>query len=134
MRTATSKMLRMKPFSRKTGRADILFPAERIKELPIRERFEICVREIDQKNYGYGVRIHGEISSLLIDIIRTWQKNGLHSSCLRIPHCLISVRRSAFPIAATLSKSSKSGKRSRPDSIDSKRTKPEKEKFPHFRC
>lgn len=74
----TPKLSTLLQYARKSGRADILFPAEWIKELPIRERFETCIREIDQKNYGYDVRIHGEISSLLIDIIRIWQKNGLH--------------------------------------------------------
>ena len=72
----TPKLSAILQYARKSGQADILLPAQVLFGLPIRERFETCIREINQKEYGYDVRIHGEISSLLIEIIRIWQNNG----------------------------------------------------------
>ncbi len=74
----TPKLSAVLQYVRKSKQADILFPAEALRNLPIRERFETCIREIEEKNYGYDIRIHGEISSLLIEMIRIWQQNGLH--------------------------------------------------------
>ncbi|MBO5209023.1 MAG: AraC family transcriptional regulator [Lachnospiraceae bacterium] len=74
----TPKLSAILQFARKSEQADIVFPAHRLQNLPIRERFETCIREIDTKDYGYDVRIHGEISSLLIEMIRIWQADGLH--------------------------------------------------------
>ncbi|MDD6812150.1 MAG: AraC family transcriptional regulator [Lachnospiraceae bacterium] len=73
----TPKLSAILQYARKSRQADILFPAEMIKDLPIEERFRTCIREIDEKKYGYDVRIHGEISSLLIEMIRIWQSEGL---------------------------------------------------------
>lgn len=73
----TPKLSLLLQYARKSECADVFFPAESMQKLPVRERFETCIREINRKDYGYDVRIHSEICSLLIDIIRIWQKNGL---------------------------------------------------------
>ena len=74
----TPKLSDILQYARKSGQADSLFTAESLKHLPIRERFETCIRELNTKSYGYDVRVHSELSSLLIEIIRIWQNNGLH--------------------------------------------------------
>ena len=73
----TPRLSAILQYARKSEQADFLFPASRLQDLPIRKRFETCIREIENKDYGYDVRIHAEISSLLIEIIRLWQDMGL---------------------------------------------------------
>ena len=72
----TPRLSSILQYARKSEQAECLFPAIRLAELPIRRRFETCIREIEQKDYGYDVRVHAEISSLLIEIIRLWQNDG----------------------------------------------------------
>lgn len=74
----TPKLSAILQYARKSPEANVLFPAESLNSIPVRERFETCIREINNKNYGYDVRIHSELSSLLIEIIRIWQNNGLY--------------------------------------------------------
>lgn len=74
----TPKLSAILQYARKSEQADILFPARQIQNLPIEDRLRTCIRELQDKSYGYDVRIHGEISSLLIELIRIWQTEGLH--------------------------------------------------------
>lgn len=74
----TPKLSAIFQYARKSKQTGIVFSANRLQNLPIRERFETCIQEINEKKYGYDVRIHGEISSLLIEIIRIWQTDGFH--------------------------------------------------------
>ena len=73
----TPRLSAILQYARKSGQAECMFPAAKLKEIPIRRRFETCIREVEHKEYGYDVRIHAEISSLLIEIIRLWQTEGL---------------------------------------------------------
>ena len=73
----TPKLSAILQYAGKSGQASAFFPASRLQGLPIRERFETCIREAYGRKYGYDVRLHGEISSLLIEIIRLWQTDGL---------------------------------------------------------
>lgn len=73
----TPKLSAILQYARKSKHANILFPAARLQNLPIRRHFEACIREAQHKDYGYDVRIHAEISSLLVEIIRLWQADGL---------------------------------------------------------
>ncbi|MCM1154802.1 MAG: AraC family transcriptional regulator [Roseburia sp.] len=73
----TPKLSALLQYAGKSGQAGAFFPAKRLSGLPIRARFETCIREANGKEYGYDVRLHGEISSLLIEIIRLWQADGL---------------------------------------------------------
>lgn len=73
----TPRLSAILQYARKSGQAECMFPAAKLREIPIRRRFETCIREIESKDYGYDVRIHAEISSLLIEIIRLWQAEGL---------------------------------------------------------
>ncbi len=73
----TPKLSAILQYAKRSGQADTYFPASRLQHLPVKERFETCIQEICGKEYGYDIRIHGEISSLLIEIIRIWQTDGL---------------------------------------------------------
>ena len=73
----TPKLSAILQYARKFEQVSSLFPATRIQNFPIRERFETCIQEINRKGYGYDVRVHAEISSLLIEIVRLWQEDGL---------------------------------------------------------
>ncbi len=73
----TPRLSAVLQYARKSRQGACYFPADRIAQLPLRRRFEACVREAEEKQYGYDVRIHAEISSLLIEIIRLWQADGL---------------------------------------------------------
>ena len=72
----TPRLSAILQYARKSESAGFLFPAASLKDLPIRRRFETCILEMENKNYGYDVRIHAEISSLLIEVIRLWQAEG----------------------------------------------------------
>lgn len=74
----TPKLSDILQYARKSGQAASLLTAESLSKLHIKERFETCIYELNAKNYGYDIRVHGELSSLLIEIIRIWQNNGLH--------------------------------------------------------
>lgn len=73
----TPRLSAVLQYVRKSGQVSNHFPAVRLQNLPIRSHFEACIREAEHKEYGYDVRIHAEISSLLIEIIRLWQRDGL---------------------------------------------------------
>ena len=73
----TPRLSAVLQYARKSDHADCLFTSDRLAGLPIRRHFEACIREIERKEYGYDVRVHAEISSLLIEIIRLWQADGL---------------------------------------------------------
>ncbi len=72
----TPKLSAILQFARKSRQASAFFPANRLQALSIRKRFETCIQELNAKDYGYDVRIHGELSSLLIEMIRIWQADG----------------------------------------------------------
>lgn len=73
----TPRLSAILQYARKSEQVSSMFSAAKLKDLPIRKRFETCIQEIDCKDYGYDVRIHAEISSLLIEIIRLWKTEGL---------------------------------------------------------
>ena len=73
----TPRLSAILQYARKSGQVSSTFPAARLKGLHVRSRFETCIWEVEHKSYGYDVRIHAEISSLLIEIIRLWQEDGL---------------------------------------------------------
>lgn len=45
----------------------------------LENHFICCIDEINHKEYGYDLRIHSELCSLLIKIIRLWRNNGFHT-------------------------------------------------------
>lgn len=45
--------------------------------LPIKEFIEACVDEYRRKEYGYDLIMHGQLTYVLIMLIRIWRKHGL---------------------------------------------------------
>lgn len=66
-------------------KAPILIPFDEIKDLYLEDLFKSCISEVNRKDYGYDIRIESIISSLLIEIIRVWRRQGfdLYSTKIR---------------------------------------------------
>ena len=50
--------------------------AEQMKGMVIEERFATCIRESQQKAYGFDLSIHSQLCLLLVDLIRMLQSFG----------------------------------------------------------
>ena len=48
-----------------------------------RERFLNCIGELNEKQLGYDVRVHAELSSILVSVIRLWQQAGIDFSRIK---------------------------------------------------
>jgi AraC-like DNA-binding protein len=62
--------------------ADIFFSEEEMRGLAIWEIFEDCRRELTNKSYGYDIMVHNKICSLLVELIRIWQKKGFDTNTI----------------------------------------------------
>jgi AraC-like DNA-binding protein len=62
--------------------ADIFFSEEEMRGLAIGEIFEDCRRELTNKSYGYDIMVHNKICSLLVELIRIWQKKGFDTNTI----------------------------------------------------
>lgn len=56
--------------------APIYFPANELYHYPVADGFHSCIQEISQKDYGYDIRFQSLVSSLLVEILRIWRRNG----------------------------------------------------------
>lgn len=54
----------------------IYFSKEDLRDFPIDEYLQSCVKENYEKNYGYYLAMHSSITSLLLAMIRVWRKQG----------------------------------------------------------
>lgn len=59
--------------------APIYFPAKLIYQYPIAAWFHDCIREMKQRDYGYDIRFQSLVSSLLVEILRIWRRNGFNT-------------------------------------------------------
>ena len=62
--------------ARRTEEISILVPEEKLREYNIKEIFDTCIFEVNDKSYGYDVVVHNQICALLILLIRIWKKDG----------------------------------------------------------
>lgn len=58
----------------------IYLSSTNFKNLSLDNLFNNCIEELITKDYGYDIRLQGLISSLLIEILRIWRRNGLDTS------------------------------------------------------
>ena len=56
--------------------ADIVFPAEFTAEAEIDRIFENCIKEMQERRYGFDTVTHAGICRLLISVLRRWQDSG----------------------------------------------------------
>ncbi|BCN30090.1 helix-turn-helix domain-containing protein [Anaeromicropila herbilytica] len=59
--------------------APIFFSSETLSRLPIKEYFLSCIEELHTKDYGYDIRFQAFVSSMLVEILRIWRRNGLNT-------------------------------------------------------
>ena len=52
------------------------FSAASFKDVPMEKYFLGCIRETNDKNYGYDIQCKAYICNILIELIRTWRDNG----------------------------------------------------------
>lgn len=65
--------------------APILIPSKAFKS-SMESLFNSCIEEIATKDYGYDIRFQSLVSSLLIEILRTWKKNGFDTNNIPLTH------------------------------------------------
>lgn len=59
--------------------AHIYFPAKVISSIPIKTLFLDCIEELTKKQYGYDIQVHSHLCTLMVYLLRIWQKNGFQS-------------------------------------------------------
>jgi AraC-like DNA-binding protein len=59
--------------------APIFFSAKAFFSFPLQILFNNCIEEIENKDFGYNIRFQSLVSSLLIEILRLWRKNGFNT-------------------------------------------------------
>lgn len=60
--------------------APILLPAKLFKNFSLDNILNSCIEEILNKDYGYDIRFQALVSSLLIEILRIWRRNGFNTN------------------------------------------------------
>ncbi|MGN1158780.1 MAG: AraC family transcriptional regulator [Lachnospiraceae bacterium] len=65
--------------------APVYFPANLLYHYPVAEEFHSCIQEISHKDYGYDIRFQSIVSSLLVEILRIWRKNGFDTDKVALP-------------------------------------------------
>lgn len=61
------------------SRAPIFFSAKAFINFPLYNLFNNCIEEIENKDFGYDIRFQSMVSSLLIEVLRLWRKNGFNT-------------------------------------------------------
>ena len=65
--------------------ADIYFPEEVLRSLPIQSLFDDCVREMQNMQYGYQMILQSKIRELLSWLLRIWRDDGFDTDCSFTP-------------------------------------------------
>ena len=60
--------------------ASIFFPAGILENFPTQELFLTCISEATQKDFGYDLLIHAQLTALLVMITRLWHTNGFNAA------------------------------------------------------
>lgn len=55
----------------------IYFPSEMFKDIPVYNIFNTCIKELENRNYGYDILVCSHISALLSYFARNWIARGL---------------------------------------------------------
>lgn len=61
------------------SKAPIFFTVDSFNDFPLDYVMNKCIHEVAHKDYGYDIRFQSMISSLLIEILRVWRKNGFNT-------------------------------------------------------
>lgn len=63
----------------KCGEANIFFKERQLQGLPVKELFEECRQELENRNYGYDIIVHNKICYLMVHLIRIWREQGFNT-------------------------------------------------------
>ena len=63
----------------KSLEANIFFKEEQLRDLPVKDIFEECCKELQNQNYGYDIVVHNKICYLLVQLIRIWREQGFNT-------------------------------------------------------
>lgn len=64
--------------------ADFLFSGSDLCCIPTEEIFMSCIREIEEKNYGYDLIIQSNLSTLLVELIRIWRQKDFDTNHISV--------------------------------------------------
>lgn len=67
----------------KDEKASIYFAKKKLVDIPAKETFELCCREIVNKEYGYDIIVHDKICMLLVSLIRLWREEGFDTNSIK---------------------------------------------------
>lgn len=67
----------------KDENAGIYFKKEELRGIPVKETFERCRQELEERDYGYDIILHDRICNLLVALIRIWRKNGFDTNIIK---------------------------------------------------
>lgn len=67
----------------KDENAGIYFKEEELRGIPVKETFERCRQELQERDYGYDIILHDRICNLLVALIRIWRKNGFDTNMIK---------------------------------------------------
>ena len=59
-----------------TKKAPIVIGETAFDRVPVRELFETCIQEIQEKQYGYDLCIQAHLTNLLTQLLRIWRSKG----------------------------------------------------------
>lgn len=59
-----------------TDIVSIIINNKQFTNLNVKEMFELCIREINEKAYGYDLCIYSQLTTLLTHILRIWRASG----------------------------------------------------------
>jgi AraC-like DNA-binding protein len=76
----TPKLSSIFKYSLEDKNAFIYFPVNTFKNISLKNLFANCIEEIASKDYGYDIRLQALISTLLVEILRTWRNNDFDTS------------------------------------------------------
>ena len=56
--------------------AEVYIPSEKLDGLYLRNLFERCIEESENRELGYDTLLHNVICNILVNIVRIWKNNG----------------------------------------------------------
>ncbi|MDP4177535.1 MAG: AraC family transcriptional regulator [Bacillota bacterium] len=64
--------------------APVFFSSDNFKDFALDNLMNCCIKEINNKDYGYDIKIQTLIASLLIEILRIWRKHGFDTNNIAV--------------------------------------------------
>lgn len=72
----TPKLSSILENARNAESAGIHFTEEALQGLPVYQIISDCIRELQEKDYGYDIKVHSHLCDLLVHLMRIWRRNG----------------------------------------------------------